>query len=111
MKRSVSRSHDWLARLIDDDDDCDYIHSTIGARITTVRTIDAEGDMITFSLEPGPFLDGSKYLRIDERTGDVYLKESLTGQVGRLFSLHTCSKQSGRLEHLQVDEMDAQLLP
>lgn len=49
-----------------------------------MRTIDAEGDMITFAIEAGPFLDGSRYLRIDEHTGDIFLKESLHGQVGVL---------------------------
>lgn len=46
-----------------------------------MNTIDIENDVITYSIDRGPYHDGSKYLRIDERTGDIYLKESLAGQV------------------------------
>lgn len=48
---------------------------------TVVRTIDQENDIITYSIEPGKYRDGSKYFRIDEKSGQVFLKQSLIGQV------------------------------
>lgn len=53
----------------------------IGGRIVTVRARDSERDPIKYSIEPSPFYDGSKFFTINQRTGDVFLKESLKGQV------------------------------
>lgn len=46
-----------------------------------MQTIDQDNDIITYSIEPAKFRDGSKYFRIDERSGDIFVKESLQGQV------------------------------
>ena len=61
----------------------------IGTRVITVRTRDLERDSITYGIEPSLFFDGSKFFTINARTGDVFLKESLVGQVRR------CSPHSG----------------
>lgn len=53
----------------------------LGNRVTTVHTIDQDNDIITYSIEAAKFRDGSKYFRIDEKTGDIFVKESLKGQV------------------------------
>ena len=53
----------------------------LGSRIITVRTKDEEKDTIVYGIEPAVFLDGSNYFTINPNNGDVFLKESLKGQV------------------------------
>ena len=42
---------------------------------------DTDGGNFTFALEPSAFRDGSKFFRIDEDKGIVYLKDSLEDEV------------------------------
>lgn len=51
--------------------------------VTMVRTIDKEKDIITYGIDPAHWNDGSKYFRIDEKTGQIFVRESLAGQVRR----------------------------
>ena len=50
-----------------------------------VRTIDKEKDIITYGIDPAHWNDGSKYFRIDEKTGQIFVRESLAGQVRNFF--------------------------
>lgn len=63
-------------------------HTCIGTRVITVRTRDQERDSITYGIEPSLFFDGSKFFTINARTGDVFLRESLSGQVCLLLHCH-----------------------
>ncbi|CAG9853774.1 unnamed protein product [Phyllotreta striolata] len=60
-------------------------NETVGFRVTQVHADDAEGEPLTYGLEPSP-LYISKYpnrnlpFRIDNETGTVYLNESLMGR-------------------------------
>ncbi|UXI14608.1 GTP-binding protein [Sarcoptes scabiei] len=53
-----------------------------------VRTIDQENDIITYSIEPGKFRDGSNFFEIDEKTGLITIRKSLQGQGGNTFSMY-----------------------
>ncbi len=46
-----------------------------------MRTRDEDRDSIVYSIEKAMFLDGSNYFTINPKNGDVFLKESLLGQV------------------------------
>lgn len=55
----------------------------VGHAVSMVRTIDQENDIITYSIEPGKFRDGSNFFEIDEKTGLITIRKSLQGQVRR----------------------------
>ncbi len=50
----------------------------LGMRVFRVAVV---GGPVTFHIAPGSFKDGSRYFRVDEKTGEFYLKESLKGLV------------------------------
>lgn len=59
----------------------------IGSQITTVRTKDEDKDEIVYGIEPSLFSDGSKFFSINSKTGEVFLKSSVKGQVSLVFYL------------------------
>ena len=70
--------------------------ATVGQKVRQVTASDSDEDDLVFSLSP-PSLppgwriggrevgDGTRFFRIDTRTGGVYVKESLLGQAEKLF--------------------------
>ncbi len=55
-----------------------------------MRTRDEDRDSIEYSIDKAMFLDGSNYFTINPKNGDVFLKESLLGQVREGYSTRTC---------------------
>jgi len=60
---------------------CHQQQTTTGSKVITVRTRDDGRDNVTYGLEPALYQDGSHFFKIDPKSGDVFLKESLQGQV------------------------------
>lgn len=58
------------------------------------------GGPVTFHIAPGSFKDGSRYFRVDEKSGEFYVKESLKGLVSVL--LMCMHRLSFFLAHLQL---------
>ncbi len=64
-------------------------NTAIGARVNQFRGLDIDDDVLNFfigapTLLPGlRFLDGTRFFRVDSRSGAVYLKESLDGMRGQ----------------------------
>jgi len=61
----------------------------IGSVVVRAEAIDAEGDPLTYELEPTPsdhfgHFDGPVPFRIDNQTGVVYTNQSLAGLVSVL---------------------------
>ncbi|XP_015789002.1 uncharacterized protein LOC107365937 [Tetranychus urticae] len=57
----------------------------LGHKVATVSAHDADGDEIKYGLEAGLFRDGLQYFNINPQTGQVFIKQSLTGQAGNSF--------------------------
>lgn len=52
-----------------------------GQKVASVSAHDSDGDEIVYGLESGLFRDGSSYFNINPQTGQVFVKQSLVGQV------------------------------
>ncbi|XP_027196302.2 tyrosine kinase receptor Cad96Ca-like [Dermatophagoides pteronyssinus] len=63
-------------------------NTPVGQMVTMVRTIDKEKDIITYGIDPAHWNDGSKYFRIDEKTGQIFVRESLAGQGGNFLNMY-----------------------
>ncbi|XP_074603538.1 tyrosine kinase receptor Cad96Ca [Brevipalpus obovatus] len=75
---------------------------TIGNRVSLVRARDAEGDQITYSLEPSLFRDGSHLFRINSKSGEVFLKETLVDKGGNDYYLLVAASDGQHAAKIEV---------
>lgn len=95
-------------------------NETVGFRVTQVHADDAEGDSLSYDLEPSLFygnVNPTKNLpfRIDNETGTVYLNESLVGRAGqnlRLYVIVSDGKYNSKTEtNVNIIGANARFVP